>query len=87
MITTSLSLLQRVRSGTETQSWNRFVRLYTPVIYGWIRGNGVFPQDVAVKSPSRWKNVDALRVADKITSGLITDRERALFHRHQAGKL
>ncbi len=47
MVTTSLSLLQRVRSGTETQSWNRFVRLYTPVIYGWVRSRGVPPEDAA----------------------------------------
>ena len=47
MVTTSLSLLQRVRSGTETQSWNRFVRLYTPVIYQWIRGQGIPADDAS----------------------------------------
>ena len=47
MVTTSLSLLQRVRSGTETQSWNRFVRLYTPVIYKWVRSQGVPADDAA----------------------------------------
>ena len=41
MVTTSLSLLQRVRSGTETQSWNRFVRIYTPIVHGWVRAKGV----------------------------------------------
>ena len=47
MITTSLSLLQRVRSGTETQSWNRFVNLYTPVIYRWVRGQGIPAHDAS----------------------------------------
>jgi len=47
MITTSLSLLQRIRSGTETQSWNRFVQLYTPVIYQWVRGQGIPAHDAA----------------------------------------
>lgn len=45
MVTTSLSLLQRVRSGTETQSWNRFVRIYTPIVHQWIRAKGVSAGD------------------------------------------
>ncbi len=45
MISTSQSLLQRLRGGTETQSWNRFVRLYTPVIYKWVRRKGISAAD------------------------------------------
>ena len=45
MITTSLSLLDRLQSGNETQSWNRFVRLYTPVIYRWVRSRGIPASD------------------------------------------
>jgi len=45
MISTSHSLLQRLRGGTETQSWNRFVRLYTPVIYKWVRRKGISASD------------------------------------------
>jgi RNA polymerase sigma-70 factor (ECF subfamily) len=47
MVTTSLSLLKRLKSGGETQSWNRFVHLYTPLLYKWIRGQGVPRDDAA----------------------------------------
>lgn len=47
MITTSQSLLERIRTGSETRSWNRFVRLYTPVIYRWVRGKGVPSHDAS----------------------------------------
>jgi RNA polymerase sigma-70 factor (ECF subfamily) len=47
MVTTSLSLLKRLKSGGETQSWGRFVRLYTPLMYKWVHGQGI-PRDEAV---------------------------------------
>ena len=47
MIDTSTSLLARLRSGEETQAWSRFVKLYTPVLFYWVRRQGVPPDDAA----------------------------------------
>ncbi len=35
MYTTSISLLQRLRSRDDQEAWDRFVQLYTPMIYRW----------------------------------------------------
>jgi RNA polymerase sigma-70 factor (ECF subfamily) len=45
MVTTPVSLLERLKSGGGTQAWNRFVQLYTPLIYGWARGRGIARED------------------------------------------
>ncbi|MDG2224651.1 MAG: sigma-70 family RNA polymerase sigma factor [Rubripirellula sp.] len=34
---TSLSLLNRLRSSSETENWDRLVRLYAPLIRAWLR--------------------------------------------------
>jgi RNA polymerase sigma-70 factor (ECF subfamily) len=47
MVTTPVSLLKRLQAGSETQSWDRFVRLYTPLIYGWARGKGIEREEAA----------------------------------------
>lgn len=47
MITTSTSLLARLRTGDETHAWDRFVRLYTPVLFYWARRQGVPTADTA----------------------------------------
>ena len=47
VITTSTSLLARLRTGEETQAWDRFVRLYTPVLFYWVRRQGVPSDDTA----------------------------------------
>jgi RNA polymerase sigma-70 factor (ECF subfamily) len=47
MVTTPVSLLKRLQSGNETQSWDRFVRLYTPLIYGWARHKGIGREEAA----------------------------------------
>ena len=41
---TSLTLLQDLENNTPG-SWDRFVRLYAPLIYGWVRHHGVQPND------------------------------------------
>jgi RNA polymerase sigma-70 factor (ECF subfamily) len=46
-VATPVSLLRRLQAARETQSWNRFVRLYTPLIYGWARGQRVGREDAA----------------------------------------
>lgn len=45
MVETSVSLLERVRAGTDPCSWKRLVDLYTPLIRGWIRRYGVQDTD------------------------------------------
>jgi RNA polymerase sigma-70 factor (ECF subfamily) len=46
MHTTSFSLLERLRQPGETQAWERFVSLYTPLLYYWARKTGVQEADV-----------------------------------------
>lgn len=45
--TTSLSLLERLRQPEDHASWERFVRLYTPLIYYWARNAGLQSNDAA----------------------------------------
>jgi RNA polymerase sigma-70 factor (ECF subfamily) len=46
MNTTSASLLERLRQTADPVAWERFVRLYTPLLCHWARRVGVPPQDV-----------------------------------------
>jgi RNA polymerase sigma-70 factor (ECF subfamily) len=47
MHTTSVSLLQRLRQPGEAEAWERFVSLYTPLLYYWARKIGVQEADVS----------------------------------------
>jgi RNA polymerase sigma-70 factor (ECF subfamily) len=47
MNTTSVSLLERLRQPTARQAWQRFVELYTPLLYYWARRLGLQEQDAA----------------------------------------
>jgi RNA polymerase sigma-70 factor (ECF subfamily) len=47
MDTTPPSLLDRLRQPGERQAWDRFVELYTPLIYYWARGVGLQAEDAA----------------------------------------
>lgn len=47
MISTSTSLLTRLRTGEEAGAWTRFVSLYTPVLFSWVRRQGVPSVDAA----------------------------------------
>jgi RNA polymerase sigma-70 factor (ECF subfamily) len=47
MHTTSASLLQRLRDVSTTSAWDRFVRLYTPLLFYWARRLGLQDQDAA----------------------------------------
>ena len=43
--TTSLSLLERLRTPGDQEAWLRFVRLYTPLLYHWARRIGLAPHE------------------------------------------
>ena len=45
MQTTSLTLLQHLRQTTDQQARARFVRLYSPLLYHWLRRCGLQDQD------------------------------------------
>ena len=47
MLTTSPSLLERIRSGQEQQAWQSFVELYTPLLFGWARKLGLNEDDAS----------------------------------------
>jgi RNA polymerase sigma-70 factor, ECF subfamily len=44
---TSSSLLQRLAQPAETGSWDRFVELYTPLLYSWTARMGLSDHDAA----------------------------------------
>jgi len=47
MNTTPVSLLERLRRPGEPEAWERFVQLYTPLLYYWARRVGLQTQDAA----------------------------------------
>jgi RNA polymerase sigma-70 factor (ECF subfamily) len=47
MDTTPASLLERLRQPGERQAWDRFVDLYTPIIYSWACRMGLQAEDSA----------------------------------------
>jgi RNA polymerase sigma-70 factor (ECF subfamily) len=44
---TSLTLLERLRTPDRADAWERFVRLYTPVLHAWARKQGFQTADAA----------------------------------------
>lgn len=48
MLTTSHSLIARLRQPeVDSQAWDRFVTLYTELLYHWARGWGMQPADIS----------------------------------------
>jgi RNA polymerase sigma-70 factor (ECF subfamily) len=47
MDTTPVSLLERLRRPDESLAWERFVELYTPLLFAWARRVGLSEQDAA----------------------------------------
>src|SRR3989442_474823 len=46
MVETSASLLECLRDRRDTQSWQRFIQLYTPVLRHWLNRQSLQPADV-----------------------------------------
>ena len=47
MNSTHSSLLERLRRPDDVEAWDRFVRLYTPLLFHWARGAGLRDPDAA----------------------------------------
>lgn len=47
MVSTSVSLLHRLRQGADPRDWHRFVHLYTPLLFRWARRAGAQDADAA----------------------------------------
>jgi len=45
MQTTSPTLLRRLRDAADREAWERFVEIYTPMLYRWARASGLSDQD------------------------------------------
>jgi RNA polymerase sigma-70 factor (ECF subfamily) len=45
MSTTSVNLLDRLRTQPDSRSWQRLVAVYTPLIHGWLRRYALRPED------------------------------------------
>jgi RNA polymerase sigma-70 factor (ECF subfamily) len=46
-VETPVTLLERLRRGNDTEAWGRFVELYTPLLYYWLRRTGLQQADTA----------------------------------------
>ena len=47
MVATPVSLLVRLRQSADHEAWNRFVELYTPLLYGWAGRMGLGRDEAA----------------------------------------
>jgi RNA polymerase sigma-70 factor, ECF subfamily len=47
MLTTSVTLLDRLRQPNQAQAWEQFIRLYTPLLVSWAKRQGFKHEDVA----------------------------------------
>ena len=47
MSATPVTLLQRLRHGSDPEAWPRFVELYTPLLYAWARQVGLADEGAA----------------------------------------
>src|SRR3954465_4015956 len=45
MLSTSITLLQRIRQRDDQAAWERFVALYTPLLYRWAQRAGLSDHD------------------------------------------
>jgi RNA polymerase sigma-70 factor (ECF subfamily) len=47
MYTTSVSLLERLRRPDEPSAWDRFIAIYTPLLYRWATRFNLSPEEAA----------------------------------------
>src|SRR4051812_29613892 len=47
MLTTAASLLLQLPQPQNHGAWQRFIELYSPLLYHWLRGSGLQPADSA----------------------------------------
>ncbi|HYV34947.1 MAG TPA: sigma-70 family RNA polymerase sigma factor [Gemmataceae bacterium] len=70
---TRVSLLVRLRDGSDAAAWREFVRLYAPVIYGFARKRGLQDADAADLMQ------EVLRSVSRAAQGLEYDPNRGTF--------
>jgi RNA polymerase sigma-70 factor (ECF subfamily) len=73
MLDTSDSLLERLRTNPDAGSWKRLVDLYTPLIEGWSRRQGVARDDVGDLVQ------DVMQTLVREMPGFHYDRQRGSF--------
>ncbi len=59
MDSTSLTLLERLRTASDDSAWRRFVDLYTPLLQLWARRAGLSEADAADVKLRRTERVNA----------------------------
>src|SRR5438874_7869189 len=72
---TQPSLLMRIRNRQDKESWSRFVGLYAPVVYGFLRKRGLQDADAADLTQ------DILIAVAKAIGDFAYDSERGSFRR------
>lgn len=70
---TRASLLVQLRDGTNHAAWHEFVKLYSPVVYGFARKRGLQDADAADLMQ------DVMRSVSKAVGALEYDRARGTF--------
>lgn len=70
---TRVTLLARIRDGSNADAWREFLQLYGPVIYGFARNRGLQDADAADLMQ------DVLRSVARNASKLVYDKKRGTF--------
>ena len=70
---TQPSLLVRIRDNRDAESWRQFVEIYAPLIYGYLRKNGLQDADAADVAQ------DVLRTVSQSIGQWNYDRQRGTF--------
>jgi RNA polymerase sigma-70 factor (ECF subfamily) len=71
--TTRSSLLVRIRDGQNVQAWSEFVEIYSPVVFGFLRRQGLQDADAADVAQ------EAFRTVARSIGGFDCDRRRGSF--------
>jgi RNA polymerase sigma-70 factor (ECF subfamily) len=71
MDTTPVSLLERLRQPDQPRAWERFVELYTPLLYSWARRTG-------------WPESDAADLVQEVLTLLVRKLPEFTYDRHRS---